>query len=56
MGGANTALSTEGNMFDSVDVGDVQSSHGLEFIGIAIRLMGAELGELVGSKGVAVQQ
>ena len=56
IGGANTALSTEGDMLEGVDVGDVQSSRGLEDSGVTIRLVWMECGELVSGVGVAVQQ
>ena len=54
MGGANTMLGTEGDVLKGVDVGDVQSSHGLENGGVPIRMVQTELGELVGRVGVAV--
>ena len=56
MGGANTMLGTEGDVLKGVDVGDVQSSRGLENGGVPIHSVWMELGELVGGIGVAVQQ
>jgi len=56
MGGANTALSTEGTVLKGVDVGDMWSSHGLENGGVPICMVWMEWGELVGGVGVAVQQ
>ena len=56
IGRTSIALGTEGLMLKGVDIGDVQPSHRPEDVGVAIHTVWLELGELVGSEGVAVQQ
>jgi len=55
MGGANTALSTEGVVLEGVDIGDMQPSHRLENKGIAIYTVWPKVGKLVGRVGVTAQ-
>ncbi len=56
MGGANTMLSTEGVMLEGVNVGGMQSDHGLENGGVTIHMIQMELSKLVGGVEVTVQQ
>ncbi len=48
-------LLIEGVVLKGVDVGDMQSDHGLENGGVAICAIQTELSELVGSVGVTAQ-
>jgi hypothetical protein len=53
MGGAYTALSTEGDMFKGVDVGEVRPWWKLEKFGVVpISAIGIECGELVSGVGI----
>ncbi len=56
IGRTSVVLSTEGLVLEGVDMGDVQSSHRLENVGVAIHMVWLELSELVGIEGVTVQQ
>ncbi len=55
IGRTNTMLLIEGVVLKGVDVGDMQSDHGLENGGVAICAIQTELSELVGGVGVTAQ-
>ncbi len=55
MGGANTALSTEGVVLEGVDVGDMWPRWKPKNVGFTIRMVWLKGGKLVGRVGVTVQ-
>ncbi len=56
VGGTSSTFFIEGEVFKSVDVGDMRSSCGLENVGVAIRTVWHEVNKLVGRVGVASKE